>query len=246
MKLEVHGIIIKEKDLNECDKVITILTAEKGVITVIAKHSKTYRNRLGGMMQLLTYAAYVLYEGKYGYILNSIEVKETFSKLRNNIKDLSLAQYFCELSLLLRPEESVSEEILRVFLNCLFYLSHKKMDCILLKSIFELKVCSLCGYMPELISCNKCKTYESDTMNFLIKQGKLFCKNCTSNDEDFCITLNPTLLTALRHIVYSPLENLFKFSVLSETAKSLNLITEKYVRYHVSEKFKSLEFFYLF
>lgn len=242
MKSEVTGIIIREKDLSDSDKVISILTCEKGIVSVIAKRSKTIKNRLGGMIQLFAYGTFTLFSAKNGYLLDGFQTKELFLPLRSDLEALSLGQYFCQLSLVLRPEREVSGEFLRVFLNCLFYLAKGKMEANLIKSIFEFRACSLCGYMPRLVSCDKCGKYDDDLMFFEFEIGKIFCKECASK-ASVALEITPSVLTSLRHIVYSPIEKLFSFSVSSETAETLAVATEKYVTAHVAGNFKSLEFY---
>lgn len=242
MKLDVTGIIVKEKDLSDSDKVITLLTREKGVITAIAKRSKTLRNRLGGMIQLFAYGTFTLFSARNGYLLDGCEIKEAFLGLRSDLEALSLAQYFCELSLALRPEIEVSGELLRVLLNSVFYLLNDKMNQTVVKSIFELRACSLCGYMPQLAFCDKCGSFEAQSMRFLIEKGKIFCFGC-SRESDFGATVSPAMLAALRHIVYCPVEKLFGFSVSDETAEKLEKITDKYIAVHTEGSFKSLEFY---
>lgn len=241
MKLEIMGLVIKEKDLNESDKVVTLLTSEKGIISAIAKRSKNFRNSLGGMIQLFSYGKFCIYDGKYGYLVNNFEIKELFSDLRYDLKALSLAQYFCQLCLALRPEQEVSAEVLRLFLNCLFYLSKKKKEILLIKGIFELKITSLCGYMPELNSCGKCGK-QGNFCSFKIESGTVMCEKCSLGSSSG-ISISTGILTAMKHIIYSPFENLFKFSVSDKTIFMLNFITEKHVKYHVCERFSSLDFF---
>lgn len=245
MKEELNGIIVQEIDLSDSDKLVKILTCEKGLISVIARNSKTFKNRLGGMIQPFAYGGFTLYPGKNGYILNNLEIRELFLDLRKDLKSLSLAQYFCQLCTSLRPENPVSEEVLRVLLNCLFYLSNGEIGELVIKSIFEMRICSLCGYMPSLVSCENCHVYEHNEMCFIIEKGKLFCGDCISRDNNHgdCVFLANSLLSSLRHIVYSPINKLFKFSISEETSKQLASITEKYVRSHVYGGFKSLEFY---
>lgn len=244
MKINVNGIIVQETDLSDSDKLIKILSTEKGLISAIVRNSKTIKNRLGGMVQLFAYGEFTLYSGKSGYIVNNIEIKELFLNLRKELESLSLAQYFCQLCVALRPEEHISQEALRVILNCLYYLSSKKIDVNLIKSIFEMRMCALCGYMPQLVSCVRCHEYEHDEMFFSIQDGKLFCKECLSNKDNSNLEfLSSSLLSSLRHMVYSSIDKLFKFSVSEETARHLNYITEKYVKTHVYGNFKSLDFY---
>lgn len=239
MNLKVTGIIIKESDLNESDKSIGILTAEQGIVYVIAKKSKLLKNRLGAMLQLFSYGEFMVFHSRNAYLLNSCKIKEFFLPLRNNLEILSLAQYFCQLCISLKPESYVSEEFLRVFLNCIFFLINNKIDIKMIKSIYELRSCSLCGYMPELTSCSKCGIYKDENMKFSIESGRLFCEKCSKEGE----LISNSLLLALRHIIYSPVDKLFSFSLSENILDKLSFITEKYVSYHVSGDYKSLEFY---
>ncbi len=242
MKINVTGIIIKEMDLSDSDKLVNILTSEKGIVSAIAKRSKTFRNRLGGMIQLFAYGEFALYTAKNGYILSGCEIKELFLGLRSDLEALALSEYFCQLCLSLRPEAAISNEFLRVFLNSLFFMVNRKMDIKILKSIFELRACSLCGYMPKLVSCERCGSFENDSMNFSLEKAKLFCSRCV-NANDFAFPISGSLLFLLRYIVYSELEKLFNFSVSPKIANQLSSLTEKYVMIHVSDNFKSLLFY---
>lgn len=244
MKIYVNGVIIRETVLGENSKVIKILTAEKGVVSAIVKNSSNLKNKNTAIVQLFAYYSFSLYVGKNGYIVDESEILELFWGIRENLNRLALAQYFCELCLILLPEENNSNDILRLFLNSLFYLSNKKKNELFLKAVFEMRACSVCGYMPNLVGCHRCKTYYSHNMKFIIESGVIFCGKCISAEESGkARSLTPGLLDALRHIVYSPIDKLFSFSVSRETELALSDICEKYVYAHLGENFKSLKFY---
>ncbi len=245
MKIDVNGIIIWEKNLTENNKVINILTREMGIISAFIKNSKNrkYNNRQF-FTEIFMYCKFNIYVAKNGYIINDFEIKERFFEIRNDLKCLALAQYFSQLTLSLYPDKEISSEFLRVILNCLFYLSNKKRDLRLIKCIFELRTCSLCGYAPMLVSCSSCKLYNADKMYFSSRQGKLFCSKCIDDyTVSFADLINSSVLSTLRHIVYSSLENLFNFAISDSNLNNLSKITEKYVKIHVSDNFKALDFF---
>lgn len=229
----------------EGNKVINIFTREMGVISAFIKKHKNqrqYDNKF--LTEIFMYCKFTIYTVKNGYIINDLEVKEHFFKIRNDLKCLALAQYFCQLTLSLRPEKEVSGEFLRIMLNCLFYLVKKNKDLKLIKSIFEMRSCSLCGYAPLLVSCDVCKTYNSSKMYFSVKQGKLYCQDCIDSGKmNLADLINSSILAALRHIVYSPIENLFQFSLSNASLNLLSEITEKYIKIHVADDFKALQFF---
>ncbi len=243
MKISIKGVVVKEVNYGESDKILTVLTAEDGIISVIAKRCRNLKNKNGASPQLLSYCSFLLYESKRGYVMNDCEVLEVFWGVINDLKSLSLAQYFCELSLVLSPESPNSADFLKIFLNCIFYLSNKSKNMLFIKSIFEMRSMSLCGYIPNLVSCNKCKKYNPPKMKFYINRGIIVCGNCS---KDYLIgghDIAPGVLLALRHIIYSPNEKLFSFKISDESLKMLSLISEKYVVYHLGYEFKSLNFY---
>ena len=244
MKVEVNGLIIREMDIGESGKVITILTAEKGIITAIVKNFRSIKNKNTAVAQMFAYCRFTLYVGKKGYILDEAEVHELFFGLRSDLEALSLAGYFCELCLGLSPEIQNATDFLKLFLNSLAYLINKKREPLLIKSIFEIRGCSISGYMPNLVCCDKCKTYDSDEMHFLINQGILKCSKCVNEDDhQDKILLKKGILAALRYIVYSPTEKLFSFSISNDSIFELSVISERYVLSHINNKFKSLDFY---
>ncbi len=244
MKIYLNGLIIRETDLGENSKVIKILTAEKGIISAIVKQSSNLKNKNTAIVQLFTYCGFSLYIGKKGYTVDESEILELFWGIREDLNRLALAQYFCELCLALAPEENNAGDFLRLFLNSLFYLSRKKKNINFLKAVFEMRACSVCGYMPNLIGCHKCKIYDSSAMKFIIEKGNLICEKCISSEElTKGYILTPGLLAALRHIIYSPVEKLFSFNISEETESALSDICEKYIYAHLRADFKSLKFY---
>lgn len=244
MKIYVNGVIIRETDLGENSKVVKILTAEKGIISAIAKQRSNLKSKNTAIVQLFAYCGFSLYVGKKGYIIDESEVLELFWGIREDLESLALAQYFCELCLFLSPEEHNSPDFLRLFLNSLYYLSRKKKEKQFLKAVYELRASSVCGYMPNLVGCHTCKVYKSSGMKFMIEKGNLICENCASAEESikgYSLTLG--LIDALRHIVYSPIKKIFSFDISEGTKVALFEVCEKYIYAHVGINFKSLNFY---
>ncbi len=247
MKIRVKGIIIRESDLGEKDKVIKIFTEKHGIISAIVKRGKVLKNSGSSIAQPFAYCDFCLYVRKNGYIVDSLEIIELFWNIREDLSSLALTQYFCELCVFWSPDESNSQELLRLLLNTLFYLANKKMNISVLKAIFELRGCSLCGYMPNLVGCVKCGDYEPNEIYFVVENGILICKSCYLTYErrsDYNVRLiSHGVLSALRHIIYSKMENLFCFKISEEIQSDLCDICEKYIFAHIGFDFKSLNFY---
>ena len=97
--------------------------------------------------------------------------------------------------------------------------------------------------MPNIVCCINCKKYESDKMYFKVNTGNICCSECYTKKDTGDIEITCGMLYALRHIVYAPIEKLFSFNLSDQAIETLSNISEKYIEYHISEKFKSLEFY---
>lgn len=245
MYVQVNGLVVSEASAGECNRNISLLTDKKGIIKVFVKGAKSMRSKNACASQMFSYSNLILYKSRSGYIINEAEINEVFAGLRKDIYKLSLAQHFCEIMLYMAPKEEESRDYLRLILNSFAYLENDKMNRDIIKSIFEMRVCTMAGYMPDLTSCRHCKEYKNGKMYFSIDSAFLICENCLDKDRNSYICLESGVLDALRHIVYSPIEKLFSFKVSVRAAESLSGITERYLINNSYIKYKALDFYNL-
>ena len=239
MRLNTAGLIIREQTVGESDRLVTVLTAEYGIIRSFVRNANKIKSRLLSSTQLLSYSRLSIYKGRDSYIIDEAEPMEVFFSLRDSIEKISLAQYFCELCSFLAPEEDNAEEILKLMLNSLYLLSNDKSTQTIIKSVFELRLMSLIGYMPSLVACDTCGEFESDTMFFNIQTGKLYCSTCATNGYETGIGV----ITAMRHICYAEPKKIFNFSLSEDGEKVLSYITETYLIQLTGRKYKTLDFY---
>lgn len=244
MYIQLNGIIISPTNLYNGSKIANFLTDQKGIIKVFVKGTMSSRSQNLSVSQLLCYSRLVLYSGKSGYSINEAEVNESFSGLRNDINKLSLAQYFCEAMYFMAPKEEQAVDYLRLLLNSLSYLETGKREERLIKPIFEMRLCTLAGYMPDLSSCCKCNTYRPSDMYFSIENSVLICSRCLKyKDESNYIHLKSGVSEALRHVVYSKMDKLFSFKISDKCCEDFFDISEKYILINSYTKFKALDFY---
>lgn len=238
----MDALVIREQQIGESDKLITLLTRHDGVIKAYASGAKSIKSKKGAATSLLAYSSVTLAAKGDTYRVTEAAPIQIFFNAGDDIEALSLAQYFCELCIHHAPNSENCESVLRLVLNSLHFLNQKSRNIFILKAIFELRLMALTGYMPSLVACNECAKYEDDIMYFDTNEGCLYCKKCHSYNND-CAVINMTLLTALRHIVYSDLQKLFLFSVPDDAAKALSMVTERYLLNKTEQKLKTLTFF---
>ena len=211
MKFRTEGLIIKEQNIGEQDKLVFALTKSNGVIKAFVRGAKNIKNQKCASTSLLSYSRLTIYKGRDSYIIGDAQTIRIFSKLRSDVKKMCLAQYFCELSGVICPKEQESDEQLRLILNALYLLSEKGRSLFIIKPCVELRLMCLAGYMPDIMMCGECGEYEKETMYFLPKLGRFICKDCYEKNEDteYKISLNKSTVTALRHCCYADMDKLF-------------------------------------
>lgn len=242
MKIKTNGLIIKEQNIGEQDKLVTVLTDSLGVIRAFVRRAKNIKSPKCASTGLLCYSEFSIFENKGTYSIDEAQSIEMFIKLRNDVRNMSLAQYFCELCLNLCPKEHEAKDYLRLTLNALHLLCTGKKEPLLIKACVEMRLLCLCGYMPDLVMCPDCGTYEAQTMIFFPKSSKLYCTDCIKNIQGG-IVAPLSVITALRHTVYADFEKLFSFSLSTESLKLLNIITESYLSSITEKDYMTLQFF---
>ncbi len=245
MKIKTPGLVIKETPIGENDKLLFILTKDKGIVRAFADGVRRMKSKNSAGVSLFCYSDFTLYKNKDTYKVSDSIPIEMFFDLRYDLEGLSLAQYFCEMAYKLTPEESEpSPDMLRLILNSLYFLTSRSKDKELIKAVTELKLISISGFMPDLTICEGC---QEDNTNppyyFSYREGSIFCEKCKKNAEGEVIRLSNTLLAAMRHIIYSDFKKIYSFEIPKKDLSVLSSITEAYVKIQSDSIFKTLEFY---
>ena len=243
MRHKTKGIVIRETPKGETSKLLTLLTSDLGVITVNAKGLRKITSPYLKSAQLFAFSDFLLYEKNGFYTLTESALITDFYSLRENIKNYSLACYFCEAASAFAVPGEDSASILRLLLNSLYAIENGKSPRELVKSAFELRLCTECGFMPETEFCAECgDETKGCAYLFNITQGVAFCRNCASNNEDYiCVT--PAVGRAIEHIVLSELSRFISFRIGADDQLLLSKISERFLLTHAERGFKTLSFY---
>ena len=234
--------MIKEMSVGENDRLVTLFTRDYGIIRAFAAGAKSIKSKKGTATSLLTYGSFTILKKKETYKIYEATPVRLFLGVGSEIDVLSLAQYFCELCGVLVASGIPDGEFLRLILNSLHFLTKEKRYTPLIKAITELRAAALAGYMPNLVACDGCGKFEDDIMYFDVRDGKLLCAECKSQTGGL-IPLDRTILSAMRHIVYSEFSRLYSFTVPEESADKLSEITGKYITIQTDHRFAALDFY---
>ena len=240
MATTTKGLVIREQTIGESDRLVTLLTADYGLVRAFVRGAKQIKNRLASSTSLFAYSDFSLYRGKDAFVVDNATPIEVFFDLRFDIVKLALAQYFAQLAYEVGEEEQPAAEMLSVMLNSLHLLCNSSKDIRLIKSTVEFRLLSLGGYMPSILACAKCSTYETDLMYFDTMNGLIYCENCGVPGSTPC---PKNVITAIRFICLTEPKKIFSFSLSEENLNLLCDISEKYMMSRIQKNLPTLAFY---
>ena len=240
-RLTTMGLVVRATKTGEADRALSILTPGHGVISAMAKGSLRLKSKLFSGTGLFCYSEFLLFEGKTMCTVDAASVKEVFWGVHESVENMALAMYLAEFAAALAPAGEEAEPVLRLLLNCLYYLNEKKRPPRLIKAIFELRALSQSGFMPNLVACEDCVKYEGEPFFFDVPRGVLYCASCAAK-RGLQPNLDASALAAMRHIVYAEDRKLFAFTLGRESTRQLGAVASQYVMQCVDRPFKSQEF----
>lgn len=182
----VHAVNVGSFALGETDKVLTIFSAEKGILKAVAKGARRPGSKIAGRADVLNVNKLLLAHGKTFEIITQAENVETFPNVRKDLNRLSFCLYYAELTshfgLGLNDESASYYDFLCESLRA----QDKHLgDAAALCLNFELKLLQWLGFQPELESCVNCRDrlteYRIAMFNF--ESGGIVCDRCLAEEQ---------------------------------------------------------------
>ena len=242
MYLKTDGIVLRETEYKDNDRLLTILTRENGQVTARARGVKSRTSKLRAGCQLLTFSEFTLLDYRGRYTVTEAVAKEMFPRLREDVELLSLASYFAQVTDAVAQEEDASPELLSLLLNALYALAKLKKPQKLVKAVFELRLACIAGFLPDLRACAVCGHPNPNRFN--VTQGILQCAECRNEATDgIRMPVSEGSLAAMRYIAFADPKRLFSFSLSDGALQELNGLTESYLTMRLERGFFTLDLY---
>lgn len=217
----VKGIVIKCVDFNESDKIITVLTFEKGRITCIAKGVQKANAKLAHIARVFYCGTFEMVNTSGRNVLIGATMLMELSGISSDLKKFYYAAHYIEIAASVVMEEQPDEEVMKLLLNTLYMLSKDKLNIRLLTVIYEFRIAALNGLAPYMDCCVECGS-EKDNMKFSVSEGGLVC--C---QEGFSIS--ELSCKAINYISQCDNKELYGFSIPESAIEELYFISRKYI-----------------
>ena len=237
----VFALVLRQRDLGETDRILTLLTREHGKISAVAKGVRRPRSKLAAGAQLFCTSSLQLAAGANLEVLTQCEVRSAFYGIREDLTRLSYASYFADLVDSFIEERDGAEQVFDLLYAALAQTERgERLE--LLARVFELRLMNALGYAPEFGACVRCgEDLDQDWVGFSPALGGAICRRCTSTEQGWRRLSAGALRTARICSKASP-AMLPRVRLTRPIAAELRAAMRSYIEYQLGRRMRSASF----
>lgn len=240
-----RGLVLREVNYKESDKILTVLVEGQGKQTVKAPGCRRKNSQLAAVSQLLVWSEMTLFDYQGRLSLKEGTTLNEFRGVREDLGKLALGSYIAEVCEAVAEEDVDTSGLLPLALNSLYAMDKLDRHMELVKAAFEMRCISLAGYAPILDACAVCGTENPKEPRLNLNEGVLHCAKCRHElgDEGVSLPLDGPSLQALRHVAYGNPKRLFSFALPHESMEIFTGVCESFLLTQLERGFRTLDFY---
>jgi DNA repair protein RecO (recombination protein O) len=194
------AIPLKRMDYGEADRIVTILTPDRGKQRVLARGVRRSTSRMAGHLELFAHAHLMLARGRELDTVTQASTVEPFRGLREDMVAISQAYHMGELVDSLLQDHDPHAEVFVLLREALSALNEGEIAPDLVARHFELHLLDMVGFRPELGICLNCnEPIQPGANGFSVLRGGIFCPACSAQ-EPSAMPIDVDTLKLLRYL----------------------------------------------
>ena len=241
-----EAIVLRRSDLGEADRLLTLLTPERGKLRAIAKGARKIASRKSGHVELFNRVNLLIARGRGDFdIVSQAETIEPSRALREDLTRSTYAHYAAELIDRFAEEGTAQPELYALMTDALGWLS-SSIDLPLAARYFELKLLTLGGFQPQVFHCGMDgaplqEIEDDENYGWSPGDGGALCPRHAAGRNDVG-RLSLKALKVLRHAMRSDYESFAVLQVRESVASEVERAMQRYLTFVLERKLKSVEF----
>ena len=207
----VTGMVLSAAPVGDYDKLVVLLTRERGKIRAFARGARRPGSALMAAANAFAFGEFQIYEGRTSYTMSQASIQNYFGELMTDFEGACYGQYFLEFADYYTRENADGSDFLKLAYQSLRALLVPSLPRKLVRYIYELKAMTYSGECPQ--------TFEQFS--------------------DW--NLNPSTDYALQYVVAASVEKLYTFLLTEEVFAEFARVVTWLRKHYVEHRFKSLE-----
>ena len=264
------GIILKGKTFKETDRLVTVLTADYGLITALAPGAKKHKSRLRGRTELFVINELLIVKGRSLDKIIQAETIYTFPGLSKDLGRLAAAQYLGELATYIAVDQQPQADLYELLSEHLRRIERLPPQIniypYIVQGVFHLL--AIAGIAPQVHACSLTNTkinleeishtwrcgFSFDNGGIVLFDRKINKQETIDEDSNEQPTviqykLNPLEVGLLQHLSHDSLPNLYQV-IPSHLLAQLSIdsawiriekILRQYVQHYLGKSIRSAD-----
>ena len=180
----VEAIVIRRRDWDEADRLLTLYSREQGKFQAVAKGARKPSSRKAGHLELFSRSRLLVARTRSIDIITQAETIEPYVRMRESLESSTLAHYFAELLDRFTGESESDQGLFELLSQALMWLCEPH-DASLVARYYELRLLELAGFGPELHRCPRCDRKLEPVRNYFSPSfGGVLCPECGQDRRD--------------------------------------------------------------
>lgn len=203
---KIEGLVLSRRNIGEADRMVTLFTADHGVIKVVAKGVRVVPSRRGGHVEPFTEILTVVNGREGRYWLMAAETKEYFEALHQDQPALMRAHFLARAIVgLIHQEEPVAHLYEAVRDSWKIWPSCRGGQGSMLEITLYLMILKAAGYQPQLANCRVCGRRQSaETVVLDDSLGGWACISCRSSLAAATASITMDGLKVIKYLMEKP------------------------------------------
>jgi len=236
--VKINAIVLNKVDYKENDRIVTLLSGERGKLTASVKGVKKPTAKLRPSSELFAFGTYILAESHGRYTVTGYDSIEPFHELREDFDRLAYASLLLKIAGGVCEEDREEAEMLALLLKSLDKIREGNVSPAFVSSLFILKLCEISGYKPITDCCAVCGEKE-DIIALSPECGGMVCKSCLSGEH---IAISGGCAFYIKKIISERFEDCFTLKPNEKQEKELYKASCYYISYFLDERLKIAEY----
>ena len=234
-EIKIRGIVVKAIDYKDSDKLITIFSAEKGLITARVRGVKKAKAKLAFAVQPFAFVEFMLM-AKSGFytVINATSIDQFFD-ITTDFDNYILMLACLEVCAKTIKENDVNESLFILLLNSLKMVCYQDVSAMVVFIKFMFESLKSLGFAMELGECACCGEKLNDKLfAFSYDYNGMLCGKCSNKNEYLQLSLGEyavlknidnTIIDKLANLKFNSRENLVQ--IISLLCKIFRINTDE-------------------
>ncbi|MFQ5398010.1 MAG: DNA repair protein RecO [Anaerolineae bacterium] len=238
-----EAIVLRRSDFGEADRLLTLLTRERGKLKAISKGTRRPQSRQTGHVELFMRSNFLFAKGRTLDIITQVEMVEAYPALRQDLERTTYAAYAVELMDRFTVEGERHLGIYDLLTKALRWFASAD-DLMLAARYYELRLLSLAGFQPQLFKCVSCgEPIREEAQFFSAELGGLLCPECRERDRRVR-PISAVAVKVLRYLQTREWKTVAVLQLKRPLRRELESIMHYYLTYTLEKDLKSVDFLF--